>query len=158
MDPLSISAGAAGFLGLTIQIGQILKDYISGVHSAAEEAQNLLREAEVLTEVLKRLMELLGSDDLQNQTFEKASVLCVAISSGRSRMEMLYAKLFKISDAYSGNKLKQLITRIKWPLQKEECQQIIVDIQRSIHTFKFALEMSTWYVMGSIVQILKEIV
>jgi hypothetical protein len=34
----------------------------------------------------------------------------------------------------------------------------VVDIQRSIQTFKFALEMSTWYVLDSVVQILKEIV
>lgn len=44
MDPLSISAGVAGFLSLAIEISKILTAYVGDARSAPEEACNLLLE------------------------------------------------------------------------------------------------------------------
>jgi hypothetical protein len=53
MDPISISIGVAGFLSLTLEIINILSNYVSNVKSAPEEANGLLREITALKVVLE---------------------------------------------------------------------------------------------------------
>jgi hypothetical protein len=113
MDPLSISAAVAGFLSLAMDISTILKDYISGVKSAPEDAQNLLVEVATLCKVLDDLVKFLRSDDLKGRKFEKTSVLLMAIETGQSRLELLYGKLDAIHISEPRNKVKELVERLK---------------------------------------------
>jgi hypothetical protein len=65
MDPLSLSASAAGFFGLAVQIRTMLKGYISGMRNAPSEAGLLLAEIASLCSVLEKLITFLGNQDLQ---------------------------------------------------------------------------------------------
>jgi hypothetical protein len=88
MDPLSISAAVAGFLSLAMDISKILKDYIDGVQTAHEDAQNLLKEVAVLCHVLEKLVQFLRSEDLvKGKRFDKTSVLLLAADTCQRRLE-----------------------------------------------------------------------
>jgi hypothetical protein len=67
MDPLSISAGVAGFLSLAIEISKILTAYVGSVKSAPEEAQQLLQEVSALYNVSKQLAQVLRNDEVKKQ-------------------------------------------------------------------------------------------
>lgn len=100
MDLLSLSVFAAGFLGLAIQITQILQTYVDSVRSTHEEAQKLLTDVAALAYVLEDIVKFLGSEDLKGRSFDKTSLLLVSIEVGRSCLERLFAKLTKIRDSF----------------------------------------------------------
>jgi hypothetical protein len=150
MDPLSLSASVAGFIGLAIQISQILKAYIDGVQSAPEEARNLLTQVAALCQVLQDLVHFLRSEDLKGRSFAKTSVLCVAIAAGQQRLEQLYLILGKLQSPGSSKTFGKLIGNIKWPLKKEEYQQTLTELRRFAQTFQFSLVVSNWSVSNQL--------
>jgi hypothetical protein len=106
MDPLSISAGVAGFLSLAGQIATTLKDYVDVVQSAPDEVRSLLLEVTALCQVLKDLVGFLHKDDLNGRRFESSgSVLCIAIKACQCQLKELHGKLSNLSDACSSKKL-----------------------------------------------------
>ncbi|KAI5817196.1 hypothetical protein BZA77DRAFT_263220, partial [Pyronema omphalodes] len=142
MDPLSLSASVAGFIGLTIQISQILKAYIGGVQSAPEEARNLLTQVDALNHVLQHLIDFLRTEDMKGRGFSKTSVLCVAIAASQKRLEQLYLTLGKLQSRESSTKFGKLRGRIEWPLKKEEYHQTLTELQKFAQTFQFSLVVS----------------
>jgi hypothetical protein len=104
MDPLSLSASAAGFFGLAVQIRTMLKGYISGMRNAPSEAGLLLAEIASLCSVLEKLITFLGNQDLQQCRFDKTSVLRAAIEAGKQQLEGLYIQLAEIRDAVAGGR------------------------------------------------------
>jgi hypothetical protein len=147
MDPLSVSASAAGLLSLAVGTAGILKSIIDGAQSAPEEAQNLLAEITTLSDVLQDLVQFLRTDHLTEQRFEKTSVLRMTIESGQDRLKLLYAKLDKLRASFEGNKLKVLVARLTWPLKKEEYEQTLVELQRTTQTFQLSLATSNGFVI-----------
>jgi hypothetical protein len=91
MDPLSISASVAGFLGLAIELKRIISTYVSDVKSAPQEAHELSVEVLALSHVLETLDELLQGEDLDETSLDdglfytRLSALAMSISwlSGR---------------------------------------------------------------------------
>jgi hypothetical protein len=147
MDPLSVSASAAGLLSLAVGTAGILQSIIDGAQSAPEEAQNLLAEITTLSDVLQDLVQFLRTDHLTEQRFEKTSVLRMTIESGQDRLKLLYAKLDKLRASFEGNKLKVLVARLTWPLKKEEYEQTLVELQRTTQTFQLSLATSNGFVI-----------
>lgn len=145
MDPLSLSASVAGFIGLTIQISRILKAYIDGVHSAPEEAQNLFTQVDALNQVLQHFVNFLRNENLKGRGFAKTSVLCVANEACRQRLEQLYLALGKPQSRDSSTTFGKLVWNIKWPLEREEYCQTLTELQRFAQTFQFSLVVSNWY-------------
>ncbi|KAI5784956.1 hypothetical protein FPQ18DRAFT_92956 [Pyronema domesticum] len=159
MDPLSLSASAAGFFGLAVQIRTMLKGYISGIRNAPSEAGLLLAEIASLCSVLENLITFLGNQDLQQCRFDKTSVLRAAIEAGKEQLEGLYIKLAEIRDAFSGGKekfkdgvvvkdgiregisnaVKEKVERVRWPLKKVDFQSTMGELQRFTQTFGFSL-------------------
>jgi len=139
MDPLTIATGIAGFLSLTFEIAAVLKEYISGVKSATSDAGNLLTEIEALNHVLEQLVTFLRSEDAKGNTFNQTSVLCSVIAVCHGRAEYLYRKLEKL---FCEDKRIRVMKRIKWPLDKQECQQTVEILHRCTQTFEFSLSIS----------------
>jgi hypothetical protein len=148
MDPLSVSAAVAGFLSIAIQITEILKGYIDGVHAAPEEARSLFTEVAALCQVLQDLVKLLRGKDLRGLVFNQASQLLVAIKVCQGRLEQLYTKLEKLQvDSCSSSRLNELYARMKWPVQREDYQSTLTELQRFVQTVQFALVVSNWLVL-----------
>jgi hypothetical protein len=148
MDPLSISAAVAGFLSLAMDISKILKDYIGGVQSAHEDSQNLLKEVEILCHVLEKLVQFLGSEDLKGKSFDKTSVLQLAVGACQFRLKKLYESLRTLRGATLGSsRIGKLVIRLKWPLKKDEYHQTVAELHRFAQTFQFSLIISNWYVI-----------
>jgi hypothetical protein len=146
MDPFSIATGVAGLVSLAIEIRRILNDYIGGVKSAPDEIQNLLIEISTLRAVLQQLTAFLRSEEAQLVSFDKPAILFSVIEACREKIETLCKRLYPIRNKPKGNKIRDLIDRVKWPLQKDECQQIAEELHRFSQTFKFSLTIANWFV------------
>ncbi|KAI5816325.1 hypothetical protein BZA77DRAFT_344387 [Pyronema omphalodes] len=148
MDPLSISAAVAGFLSLTGQIATILKSYIDGVQSAPGEVQSLHLEVMALGQVLESFMGFMKADHLHGRNLESTCVLLTAVQACKYRLEELHRKLADIAEACSKKTLPDWITRMKWPLKKEDVQQTIVSLQRFAHIFQFSMVIKNYELMS----------
>jgi hypothetical protein len=146
-DPLSIAAGAAGFLGLSIQIAQLLTGYVNGVKDAPHEAGDLLTEVTALSEVLQAFTLFLRSEKLKGRQFDEKSVLALSISLGETRLKILHIQLDTLRDSYSSKKITDKLSRLKWPLKKNEHKQTVDDLHRLTQIFHFSLTLSNWYVI-----------
>ncbi|KAI5814639.1 hypothetical protein BZA77DRAFT_356429 [Pyronema omphalodes] len=139
MDPLSIAAAIAGFLSLAGQIATMLKSYVGEVQSAPDEVQGLLSEITALRQVLRDFMMLLGKDDLNGRKFESNSVLVKAIEACQYQLEELRGRLAGLTGDSSNRKLPGWVTRMKWPLKKDEIQRTMVSLQRFAQIFQFSM-------------------
>ncbi len=68
-DPVSISFGVAGILGLAIQLSPIVASYVNGVRHAPENVQNLRQELDALIKTLERLDSFLKSESAKGPAF-----------------------------------------------------------------------------------------
>ncbi|KAI5816816.1 hypothetical protein BZA77DRAFT_293127 [Pyronema omphalodes] len=139
MDPLSIPAVIAGFLSLTRQIATTLKDYVDGVESAPGEVRSLYLEVTALRQVLKSFAESLKKDDLDGRNLDSCCVLFSAVQACKYQLEELSRKLADLSKACSNKKLPGWVTRMKWPLKKDEVQHTIVALQRFANIFQLSM-------------------
>jgi hypothetical protein len=62
-DPMSVAAGVAGLLSLTIQLLDVAQQYTHDVKNAEEEVVAFIRELTGLSDVLKRLDAFLKTKD-----------------------------------------------------------------------------------------------
>ncbi|KAI5816329.1 hypothetical protein BZA77DRAFT_62930 [Pyronema omphalodes] len=148
MDPLSISAAVSGFLSLAGQIATTLKDYIDGVKAAPGEVQSLHLEVMAFSEVLGSFMGFMKADHLHGRNLESSCVLLIAVQACKDRLEELHRKLADIAEACSKKTLPDWITRMKWPLKKEDVQQTIVSLQRFAHIFQFSMVIKNYELMS----------
>ncbi len=143
MDPFTLATGIVGILGLSIQITDIIKEYISSVAQARKEAEDLACQIGALGEVLKKLIEFLRSDNVKDVSFEPSSGLNLALGCCQMQLESLYKKLKKPN---APNKLTAVWDRFTWPLDKKDCTEIIRHLQEYAQTFHFCLTITNWCV------------
>ncbi|KAI5810780.1 hypothetical protein BZA77DRAFT_162396 [Pyronema omphalodes] len=136
MDPLSIAAAVAGFLSLADQIATTLKEYADEVKSAPAEVQSLHQEVIALRQVLEDFVGFLRETNLSGCKFESSSALFKAVEACQYQLKKLWGRLADISEACSSKKLSGLVTRVRWPLKKDEVQQTIVTVQRFAQIFQ----------------------
>ncbi|KAI5816811.1 hypothetical protein BZA77DRAFT_55411 [Pyronema omphalodes] len=144
MDPLSIAAAIAGFLSLAGQIATTLKDYVDGVQSAPVEVQTLYKEVTALRQVLESFVGFLKNDDLRGRNLDSSCVLFSAVQACKYQLEELRGKLTELSEACSNKKLPGWVTRMKWPLKKDEVQHTIVALQRFANIFQFSMTIKNY--------------
>lgn len=63
MDPLSLSTGVGGLLGLTLQLVKSTHQYISCSAKASKNIGDFLNEARSLCEVLRRLDSVVSQNE-----------------------------------------------------------------------------------------------
>lgn len=132
MDPLSLSASAAGLMGLATEITKIIGGYISGVNSASQDALKLTIEVDVLCHVLKLLNEILRGDEVGG-TFHSQSILRSVLDACQGHVTIVYKKLAKLNSA---NKATVFMGKIAWPFHKDECQQCSQALHRYTQTLQ----------------------
>jgi K+-transporting ATPase A subunit len=139
MDPLSLSASVASFLGLAIEVTKILNAYLNDVNDASQEASELNTKVSLLSHVLEKLVDILQSDDMEAITFGEHSLLFSVISSCKRHVKLVYKHLAKLRDT---NKVKALIGRVSWPFQKDDCLRSIETLHRYTQTLEHLLIVS----------------
>jgi hypothetical protein len=145
MEPFTLATGIVGILSLCIQITDITKEYVSSATQAHKEAEDLARQTEALSDVLKKLVEFLRSDAVKDISFEPNSGLNLALGCCQTQLESLYKKLKK-QNAQDKNKLVAVWDRLMWPLDKKDCVEIIRRLQECAQTFHFCLTITNWCV------------
>jgi hypothetical protein len=134
MDPLSVAAGIAGLLSLSVQIVEIATKY--GANSPKAQGLDIIFELRALTDVLKRLKEFLEGPDTP-PTFSHVSTLLANNTRCRSKLQEILQRLEKV--VQDTNILKRVFRRLRWPLAEKEHRETIAEIQRYTKVFHFAL-------------------
>jgi uncharacterized protein YccT (UPF0319 family) len=145
-DPLSVSASIAGLIGISKEVATIIANYVSAVKSAPENARRLQDELTALCSVLGEMRALLRQERLLGTSFNQTSVLISVVDVASFQVEKLYRKLDKFSIP-NNNKVAEFFERMKWPLREDECEKVVVQLQRLAQCFHFSLNVSNWLVI-----------
>ncbi|KAL8715136.1 MAG: hypothetical protein Q9220_001093 [cf. Caloplaca sp. 1 TL-2023] len=129
MDPFSVSVGVIGLVGLAAKTIKITKLYVRGTNHAKEEADELLRELEVLYFNLTKLDKLLQEDP--NHRFSDTSVLVTSTHACRQKLIVLHDKLEESS--------AQPLQRFRWPLSSKDHRGTLQELRAFAQWIQFAL-------------------
>ena len=111
------------------------------MQSATKDARSVLTEVTALDPVLQQLIEFLRKDDTNSKCrFRATSALCTVVAICKSHIETLSRKI-----KFQGKPEKDLLGRLKWPFEKQECQEIVEVLHRCAQTFTFSLQVANWY-------------
>ncbi|PYH44676.1 uncharacterized protein BP01DRAFT_64273 [Aspergillus saccharolyticus JOP 1030-1] len=139
MDPLSISSGVAGLIGLALQVAPVFQSYVSNVRSARDDVQAYLDEVAALSQVLDQMYTFLDSR-MTGDCFQttEAVLLQTIKSCERSLLELI-----RMLRKPVGLKKKLL-----WHLEKEKVENIIARIRKHNQLFHFSLSVEGWAVLS----------
>ncbi|EFR02261.1 hypothetical protein MGYG_05262 [Nannizzia gypsea CBS 118893] len=148
MDPLSATASVIGIIQLTGAIVKICGSYIHEVKNAKQDIISLQQEIVSLAGVLEKLSQLLHSSDstrlAPSQTLVSDIIRCL------STLEALKDRV----DPGMGKKLmgRLGVRALKWPLQRDEVEKTIKDLERYISLFTLSLQVDQTTLMTSMLQ------
>ncbi|KAL8724912.1 MAG: hypothetical protein Q9181_006621, partial [Wetmoreana brouardii] len=129
MDPLSLTVGVSGLVGLAAEAIKATSIYIKKAKRAKEAASELLVELEALHFNLSRLDNLLKADT--NHAFSSTSVLVTSTHACREKLLLLNQKLEKAADRPA----HQLL----WPLSSIDHQTAIQELRAFAQWIQFAI-------------------
>ncbi|KAF2734117.1 hypothetical protein EJ04DRAFT_603796, partial [Polyplosphaeria fusca] len=140
-DPLSVAAGVAGLLSLTIQLCDKLTEYTSSVKNAAEESSDLNVRLRALANVLDRLGRFLR-EQKDTAAFEPTSVLYQTTQQCHEKLKSLETV---VSSFMKETQVKNHVWKrcVMWPLKKREHEQTVFAIQHWMDIFNLSLSMDT---------------
>lgn len=125
---------------LASEVTRFLMDYTDSVKSAPSDAHRLYQEITAFSFVLEQMRRLLLQGKLE-ASFGDTCVLYSVVKFSETHIGDLYKKLCKVG-ASNSNKLSDLVERIKWLLQKEECEKTVASLNRLSQYFQFSLGVS----------------
>ncbi|KAL8697208.1 MAG: hypothetical protein Q9201_007243 [Fulgogasparrea decipioides] len=129
MDPLSLTVGVSGLIGLAAEAIKITTIYIKKTKRAKEAASELLVELEALHFNLSRLDNLLKADT--NHAFSSTSVLVTSTHACREKLLALNRKLKKTAHRPANQLL--------WPLSSADHQTAIQELRAFAQWMQFAI-------------------
>ena len=142
MDPLSIAAGVAGLINLTLQVTQSIASYGKAAKREAHDVEQLMQELESTLAVLRQLDSFVRSTETTNLTFHHASTLEIALS----RCDKIVLSLQQRLRNLSCGKVLRTIERLAWPFSAKEMHESMEGLRRCTSTFQFALTVEGWSV------------
>ena len=140
MDPLSMAAGVAGLVSLTLDVSTTIGSYCKSVKNARKDVQELAQELASMHSLLHQFGEFLRSQQLKTKSFESASVLATAIAVCRNNVRKISSKVQKLES----DGLASLWEKLKWPFSEKEMQKILTTLRRCAATFQFSLTIEGW--------------
>lgn len=142
MDPLSIAAGVAGLVSLTIQLVQLSSAYVGSVRGASNSVRTLNQELLALQRVLTQLKHFLETQkDLG--PFHVTSALVETNEFCRVKLEALLANLECLGQK---KKFVQRLRTLKWPLDEAQNKETLLVLHRCVQTYSFSLTIAGWSV------------
>lgn len=149
VDPFTLATGIVGICSLAIQLTHVTTEYVDGVASAPAEVCRLNLQLRALSDTLKKLQDLLGSDSIDGVLFDSNSGLCLVLESCRNQLSSLFKKLSKRAGKDT-NMIHSSLNRMKWPLEKKEVVEATSRLYECSQVFHFCLTMDNWYEIVSI--------
>ena len=140
MDPLSLTATAAGLASFTLQVAQAVTIYVKAAKDAPKTVQEIEQELFLTQGVLEKLELFLGSQVANSASFSPSSVLPAAIDSCHDVVRGMSDKLQK---AQQGGVLRAR-ERLKWPFSEKETQKRLDALRRCVSAFQFSLTIDGW--------------
>ena len=140
MDPLSMAAGVAGLVSLTLDVSTTLASYCKSVKNARKDVQELAQEMASMHSLLYQLGEFLRTQQLKTKFFESASVLATAIAVCRNNAQKISFKVQR----FESDGLASFWEKLKWPFSEKEMQKILTTLRRCAATFQFSLTIEGW--------------
>ncbi len=140
MDPLSVTASAAGLASFALQVAQAVTIYVKAAKDAPKTVKEIEQELFLTQTVLERLEKFLASQALSSASFDPSSVLPAAIASCH---DVVYDVSDKLQKAQQNGKLL-VRERLKWPFSEKETQKRLNALRRCVSTFQFSLTIEGW--------------
>jgi Fungal N-terminal domain of STAND proteins len=143
MDPISalgLAANVAGLVSLTIEVSQLLADYLVSVKNASVNVKALNEEYVTLQHVLMQLSAFLRSDNAKSNLFQGTSVLRLTIESCQGNVQGIATKL-----KTSKHKMTRALEKLRWPFEEKEISKHIDRIRKHVAIFQFSLTVENWY-------------
>jgi len=133
-DPLSISSGIAGLISLAgVVIGQCYR-YGCAVSGAPEEARRLIAEITGLSGILIGVQSLTAENEKSPFPWETTVIEC------RQLLEGLSVRLQKYGPDPAKSSSKRIISRLMWPLRRDETADILSAIERHKNSLSLGLD------------------
>lgn len=142
----------AGLISLALEVPKLI-DAIIRIRSAPEEAMEMSKTTRALIATLQRLEAFLKTEDAREMNIADDSALTVSLSVCQSKILDLSRKLrsqsqpgaaSNISSNAASKVLKAAATRIRWPIDRKECLEIISELHAMECTFQFCLVIQNW--------------
>ena len=133
VDPLSLTAGIAGLISLSLEVTKVAHQYIHGVRNSSKHIEDFLQALAALVDVLRQLEAFLRKDEAGERSFDQTSAL---IKTHEACYNNLAATRSVLQRRVNEHKL---LKALSWPFVDKEHQQVIAAILRWVHTFQFAL-------------------
>jgi uncharacterized phage infection (PIP) family protein YhgE len=140
-DPLSMAAGIAGLLSLSLQLTKVISDYTITVSGASKAIGDLQDRLQALSQVLRQLNALLRTANVQGNSFDQSSVLCYAINACQEKLHRLGERLDQVT---SKNGLSRVINSLKWPFVDNENKELLRNLDGYIEIFHFSVTIDGW--------------
>ena len=135
MDPVSITFGIMGVLGVVLQTVQLTKTYVAEANDGKNVATEMLTELLSLQSNLERLGGFLEQDRQANSQFTHTSALTASITRYSDKLE----KLRKIlTDKLRGHRTSRM-SSLKWPLNVTDHRKTIEELRAFSHCIQLAL-------------------
>ena len=154
MDPLSLAAGLAGLLSLTIELISICHGYVSGARKAQKSVQGFMLELMSLKKVLSDLQDKVilepdiaeAFDGRCSSTMEnlrsqstKASGQPATVSL-MDQCEVELNNLLKtLKTNSSGSRARSIINQLGWPLRDKAMQNAVDALHRYTNIFDMSI-------------------
>lgn len=150
MEALGAAASVAGLISLTLEVPKLI-NALTRIRSAPEEAEQMSKTAGALVATLQKLEAFLKTDAAREMRIADDSALVVSLSVCQNKVLDLSRKLRSQSyatpdpsDNAASKALKAAAIRIRWPLDRKECFEIISELHAMECTFQFCLVMQNW--------------
>jgi hypothetical protein len=143
MEPLSamgLAANVAGLISLAIQVSHLLADYSVSIKNLSSGMKLLSEELTSLQHVLKELSAFLHSVDAAGKSFQKSSVLYLAIASCTGDVQEMAVRLKS-----SKNIVARTMEKLHWPFEEKEVIKFNDRLRKHICICQFSLTMEIWH-------------
>ena len=140
MDPVSLTASAAGLASFALQVAQAVTIYIKAAKDAPKTVKEIEQELFLTQSVLEKLEKFLATQLLSLTSFDPSAVLPAAIASCH---DVVYDVSDKLQRAQRDGKLL-FRERLKWPFTEKETGKRVMALRNCIATFQFSLTIEGW--------------
>ncbi|KAF4624343.1 hypothetical protein G7Y89_g13827 [Cudoniella acicularis] len=143
-DAVSDPATVIGTLSAVVALAQTCADYISKFKDAHKDALDLLAEVIAVGHVLQSLRAHLAEQAEQagktgKNPYTRTSVLFIALNGCQKRLREIKDVVEPL--VLRNNRLRVFLSRLKWPMKREDAHDAVVALHRYAQIFHFAVHL-----------------
>ncbi len=125
-----------GMVAAAAKTAHLIYEYSSAVKHAPAEARELSEELLAVANVLGMLRAHLEQENSKGHAFDRTSVIFSAVDGCNRRLQDISSAL---STVPARSKLSRFISRLKWPMNRQDTVDAITALHRYLQIFHFAV-------------------